>query len=152
MKPFLHKSDGGFAHFQWNLDQSVGKGAQNGSHCDVSYIQWYYTLAAAHPLTPPDRKTIYSHVKITGLCLGTDKDPLIPAIIAQQQAISHPIVDGRVSVATGDGKVGGAKAFFILRLNARLADMFPMQWPRLDLIPNCPAIVAKASRDAIPKL
>jgi len=34
---------------------SVGKRAQSSLPVDVSYIQWHYTLAAAHPLTAEDR-------------------------------------------------------------------------------------------------
>jgi hypothetical protein len=30
--------------------------------------------------------------------------------------------------------------------------MFPKAWPRLDLIPGCPGIVADAVRAAIPKV
>ena len=39
-------------------------------------------------------------------------------------------MDGRVSVATGNGKLGGS-AFFVLRLGARIANMYPELWPRL---------------------
>jgi hypothetical protein len=148
MKPFLHKAPT-FAFFCWNVDQSVGLRAQNGSACDVSYIQWYYTLAAVHILTPPDRKAIYSRVLVTGVCNGSEADPLVAAITAHQRGIDHPIVDGKISVAHGDGKID-AKAFFILRLGARVATMYPDLWPRLDLMPRCPQIVARAVKDAIP--
>ena len=116
---------------------------------DVSYIQWYYTLAANQALTPEDRKAIYRKVKVTGTCRGTDDDPLVAAIFAHQRALNHPQVDGRISVAQGSGKVG-ANAFFILRLGCRLAHMHANVWPRLDLIPTCPSVVAQAVRQAIP--
>lgn len=116
---------------------------------DVSYIQWYYTLAAANPLTPEDRKVIYRRVQVSGNCRGTDDDPLVAAIFAQQRALNHPQIDGRVSVAQGGGKIG-ASAFFVLRLGSRLANMYPNVWPRLDLIPNCPSLVIQAVRAAIP--
>ncbi len=149
MKPFIHHFGNG-SHIQWNLDCSVGKSGQNSLHADVSYIQWYYTVAAANPLTPADRKAIYSKVSITGLCRGTDDDPLVQAIFAHQRALSHPFVDGRVSVATGDGKVG-EMAFFVLRLGARFADMVPRAWPRLDLVPGCPPTVAEAVKRCVPR-
>jgi hypothetical protein len=148
MKPYLHHR-GNISHFHWNLDVSVGKHAENSSPCDVSYIQWYYTLAAAHPLTPEDRKAIYKKVSVTGFCLGTDGDPLVAAIYAHQQALSHPRVDGKISVAHGTGMVG-TNAFFILRLNSRFAHMHQNIWPRVDLIPGCPLLVAQAVRTAIP--
>jgi hypothetical protein len=133
----------------WNLEHSVGKGGQNSSAVDTSYIQWYYTLAAKNVLTVPDRRAIYGRVKVTGICSGQDGDPLVDAIIAHQRGISHPVIDGRISVAHGTGKIG-LKAFFVLRLGARLAYMYPRLWPRLDLMPECPTIVAQAALEAIP--
>jgi hypothetical protein len=150
MRPFVHHFGTG-SHFQWNLDCSVGKGGQNNLRGDVSYIQWYYTVAAANPRTPPDRKAVYSRVAITGTCRGTDDDPLVQAILTHQRALSHPIVDGRISVATGDGRVG-EMAFFVLRLGARFADMVPQAWPRLDLILGCPAVVADEVRKCVPRV
>ncbi len=137
--------------FMWNLDCSVGKGAANTVFCDVSFIQWYYTLAADFYLTSQENKEIYRNVNITGICSGTDDDPLVAAIIAQQQSMNHPYVDGKVSVVTGTGKLG-PHAFFLLRLEARFAIMYPNAWPRLDLIPNCPSSVMQVSRGAIPNL
>jgi hypothetical protein len=150
MKPYLHHFGNGL-HLQWNLDCSVGKAAQNSLQSDVSYIQWYYTMAAVNPRTPPDRRAIYAKVAITGSCRGTDDDPLVQAITAHQTALNHPIIDGRISVATADGRVGQL-AFFVLRLGARFADMFPTAWPRLDHIPGCPPGVAQAVLACIPKV
>jgi hypothetical protein len=146
MKPYVYGPK-----FMWNLDCSVGKGGANSIPADVSFIQWYYTLAADFHLTEPQNKEVYRKVRITGVCNGTDRDPLVAAIIAQQRGMNHPQVDGRVSVVTGSGKVG-ANAFFLLRLEARFAIMQPNAWPRLDLIPNCPNSVADVSRNAIPTL
>ena len=150
MKPFLHHT-GPQAHFQWNLDCSVGKGGQNSLPTDVLYIQWYYSLAARHPNTPMQRKAVYAKVAVNGVCRGTADDPLVQAITVHQQALQHPMVDGKISVASGDGRVG-EKAFFILRLGARLSDMYPNAWPRLDLIPDCPGPVANAVRACVPRV
>jgi hypothetical protein len=149
MHAFIHQHGRDWAFFHWNLDQSVGRHAQNGSAVDVTYLQWYYSLAAAHPNTPPDRRAVYGKVKLTGACSGRDDDPLVQAIMAHQQALNHPVVDGRISVATGTGSIG-ASAFFILRLNARFAHMYPTLWPRVDQIRGCPPKVAEAVRAAIP--
>lgn len=151
MKPYIHTSTGAYAFFQWNIDASVGKGGQNSSPCDIAYIQWYYTLAARHPETPPERKAIYGKVRVTGICRGTDDDPLVAAIMAHQKGINHSIIDGKVSVAQGSGKIGD-KAYFVLRIGARLANMYPGLWPRLDLMPDCPPQVASAARAAIPSV
>jgi hypothetical protein len=144
MKPYVYGPK-----FMWNLDCSVGKGGANSIPSDVSFIQWYYATAANYHLTEPQNKEAYRKVRITGTCNGTDSDPLVAAIIAQQRGMNHPQIDGRVSVVTGTGKIG-VNAFFLLRLEARFAIMFPNAWPRLDLIPNCPASVAEVSRSAIP--
>jgi hypothetical protein len=152
VKPYLHPAGHGIVNFQWNIDCSVGKNADNTLITDVSYIQWYYKLAAQNPKTPPDRRAIYQNVEVTGHCSGTGDDPLSAAIWAHQEALQHPEIDGKISVAHGStGKIGSS-AFFVLRLGARLADMFPNVWPRLDLMPGCPASVAQASRQAVPQL
>jgi hypothetical protein len=150
MKPFLH-THGPTPHFQWNLECSVGKGGQNSIATDVLYIQWYYSLAAKHTNTPVERKVVYTKVPVNGVCRGTADDPLVQAITIHQQALKHPMIDGKISVATGDGKIG-EKAFFVLRLGARLSDMYPNAWPRLDLIPSCPGRVADAVRAAVPRV
>jgi len=150
MKPYLH-SNGAFSHFQWNLDCSVGKSAQNSIVADVSFLQWYYTLAVTFPETPADRAAIYKTVSITGTCTGRDDDPLVKSIVAQQRGLNHPVIDGKASVAPAGGRIGET-AYFILRVNARFATQFPKQWPRLDLIRNCPVTVAQAVLQSIPKL
>ena len=148
MKPYVHSSSA-YSFIHWNIDCSVGRGGQNSLRADVSYIQWYYTLAAAHPLTPEDRKAVYRNVRVTGSCTGTDNDPLVQAILVHQRHLEHPECDGRVSIARGDGKTSG-KAFFVLRIGARIADMYPNEWPRLDKIPRCPPEVAQQVKKAIP--
>jgi hypothetical protein len=152
MKPYLHDN----RVFMWNLDSAVGKGAANSVNSDVSYLQWYYTLSANFQETPPERKEIYRRVKITGICTGRDDDPLVQAIVAQQRALNHPVIDGKASAlpgVAGSARLGGDhRAFFIIRLGARFATQFPDKWPRLDHIPGCPASVAGAVRAAIPKI
>ena len=81
MRPYIYGPK-----FMWNLDCSVGKGGSNSISADVSFLQWYYTLAANFHLTTPENKAVYRQVKITGTCRGVDGDPLVAAIIAQQRA------------------------------------------------------------------
>jgi hypothetical protein len=148
MKAYLHH-DGDHFDVLWNVDCSVGKGGQNKLRTDVLYIQWYYNLAANQGQTPPDRKEIYRAVQLNGTCTGRDGDPLVTAITTHQRAINHPQVDGRVSVATGSGMLG-KQAFFVLRLGARIANMYPELWPRLDKMPSCPPEVAEAVKKTVP--
>jgi len=135
----------------WNLTASVGKGGANSNPADVSFIQWYYTLAANFHLTDQANKDVYRNVRVTGMCTGSDSDPLVAAIIKQQRSMNHPTVDGKVSVVTGSGHLGD-RAFFLLRLEARFAVMFPNVWPRLDLIPGCPNMVRAVAVAAVPQL
>ena len=146
MKPYIYGPK-----FMWNLDSSVGKGGANSSSCDVSFIQWYYTLAANFALTTDENKSVYRKVEITGACSGRDDDPLVAAILIQQKSMNHPYLDGKVSVVTGTGRLG-AHAFFLIRLEARFAVMYPKLWPRLDLIPNCPGSVRDVSLYAVPQM
>jgi hypothetical protein len=141
--------------FMWNLSISVGKLAQNSDATVVSYIQWYYTLAAEHPDTPTERKQVYRNVRVTGSCSGRDDDPLVQSILIHQRDLNHPIVDGRINPApgfSGDVRIGNDKALFVVRLGARLATMFPQRWPRLDMMPRCPENVARAVQEAIPEV
>jgi len=146
MKPYIYGPK-----FMWNLDCSVGKGGANSISADVSFLQWYYTLAASFHLTTPENQAIYRKVKITGGCTGNDSDPLVAAIIAQQRSLNHPIIDGKASVVTGTGKLSD-KAFFLIRLEARFAVMYPDLWPRLDRIQGCPGSVLEVARGTVPTL
>lgn len=137
--------------FMWNLTASVGKGGANTNSADVAFVQWYYSLAANFHLTEQANKDVYKYVQVTGACSGADTDPLVKAIIQQQRSMNHPTVDGKVSVVSGTGKLGD-KAFFLLRLEARFAVMYPSAWPRLDLIPGCPPAVKAAALSAVPQL
>lgn len=150
MKPYLHGPPG-FEVIMWNVGATVGRRGANSSPADVAYIQWYYKEAAAFHLTPPERRKIYREVKVTGHCTGRDDDPLVRAILANQEAMNHPRVDGLVSVAQGNGKIG-TKAYFVLRLGARFATMHERQWPRLDHVAGCPASVAVMVKAAMPKI
>jgi hypothetical protein len=150
MKAYLVSHEDHF-DFLWNLDCSVGRGGQNSIVADVKFIQWYYQLAAANAETTGGRRDIYKQVVVSGKCTGTDSDPLVRAILAHQQALGHPVIDGRVSVARPGIKLNDT-AFFVLRIGARLARMFPHDYPRLDRVPGCPSEVAAAINKAVPAL
>lgn len=149
MKPVIY-TVGPYNFFMWNLDASVGKSASNSSHEDILYIQYCYYLGKKDPRISPERLAIYSKVKLTGVCDGTAADPLVQAITVHQHDMGHPVVDGKVSVAKGTGKVAQDAAFFVYRLGARLATMYQKVWPRLDLMPECPAPLAACVRSVTP--
>ena len=145
MKPYVYGPK-----FMWNLDCSVGKGGSNNLPCDVSFIQWYYALAAGFHLTEAANKLVYRKVQVTGQCSGRDDDPLVAAILIQQRSMNHPYTDGKVSVVSGTGLVG-TKAFFLLRLEARFAVMYPNAWPRTRPDPELPAARPAGLAECHPK-
>ena len=149
MRPYVY-SNGHFHKFMWINECTVGKNAQNTLPADVSFLQWYFTLAATFPETSPEHKAVYRNVAVNGLCTGMDGDPLVQSILIQQRDFRHPVVDGRASLVHGSGIISD-KAFFILRLGARFAVMFPERWPRLDQIRGCPPLLANISKSAIPQ-
>jgi hypothetical protein len=57
MRPYIHSFS--LVHkIVWVTDCSVGRGAQNSLPADVSYLQWYYVMAANRDSsTPSDRST-----------------------------------------------------------------------------------------------
>jgi hypothetical protein len=133
----------------WINECTVGKNAENTLPADVSFLQWYFVLASTFPETSSEHKDVYRNVSISGQCTGMDSDPLVQAILIQQRDFKHPVIDGKASVVHGSGIIDH-KAFFILRLAARFAVMFSDRWPRLDLIRDCPPMLASISRSAIP--
>ncbi len=126
--------------FYWNLDGAVGKNGVN-SREDVLFVQWcIYKLIQNEPNWSPALVSKLKSIGINGICHGRDGDPLIEGIKALQQHYGL-MVDGRVSsIPKGSGQYGGrgAKSTFLIfyPLNAVLAQMYPAQWPRIDLIPE----------------
>jgi hypothetical protein len=93
-------------------------------------------LAANFQLTDPEHKLVYRKVQITGKCVGTDADPLVAAIKIQQLAMHHT-VDGKVSVVSGNGKVG-AVAFFLFATPSPIRDYVPEHLATVGSHPELP--------------
>ncbi|WP_139350297.1 hypothetical protein [Rhodanobacter sp. C03] len=142
--------------FFWNLHQSVGKNASNGNSMDISFVQWSFVEACARESgIPAATLQIYRSVRVTGSCSSRDDDPLVAAILAMQGHVHsqrpHTVIDGHISVANGILYAPGAE-FLILDINLAIAGWYPNLYPRLDLIPGCPAAIANVSRQAIPRV
>jgi len=141
--------------FFWNLHQSVGKNASNSNPTDVGFVQWSFVQATTHPggMDPADLH-VYGAVRVTGACSGRDDDPLVAAILALQRNARRRkpamLVDGHVSVAHDSITYAPHAAFLILDLCTAFAGWYPNAYPRLDLMPGCPADVAAAVRNTIP--
>ena len=109
-----------------------GRAKFHRSGCQLHPVVLYHGGETAGDAS--DRQSIYGQVAITGRCIGADSDPLVRAILAHQQGLNHPYKDGRVSIAKGDQKLGDF-AFMVYRIGARIAYIYPREWPRLDLSP-----------------
>jgi hypothetical protein len=136
----------------WSIETSVGLNAQNSNSEDISYVQFYYTLAAKDIRFSQDRRDVYAQVSVTGQCDGTDNDPLVNAIWIDEQALNHPFKDSKLSVVQNpEGMIppGENTAWMILRLGARFCSMYPDIWPRIDKIPGCPEAIKQAVLRAI---
>jgi hypothetical protein len=126
--------------FYWNVDQAVGKNGAN-KFDDVLFVKWcFYKLGKFHGTAPEVRAAI-DKMTVNEYCNGRDGDPLVEAIKTLQRFLNHPLVDGRVSPArTGEGNyyyAGTRSTFLILYpLNAVLQQMYPAQFPRIDLMPE----------------
>jgi hypothetical protein len=63
------------------------------------------------------------------------------------QAANRATVDGRVSVA--QGYKYGAHFYTIVGLNFNIKERFKSQWPNVEEMPGCPALLNMACRRAL---
>ena len=137
--------------YSWNLRlyRRQGRAKFHRSGCQLHPVVLYHGGETAGDATRSsvDLRASCDHRPST----GADSDQLVRAILAHQHGLNHPYKDGRVSIAKGDQKLGDF-AFMVYRIGARIAYIYPRELPRLDLIPGCPASVARAVQEAVPKL
>lgn len=124
----------------FNLDGVVGASPASNQPEDVLLIQFIFSVMGANPLptTPASMTAIYRAVNVTGVIDAQT----IAAIRSEQEdrKKSQPgtVADGRVSPAVGGYFYGGGM-YSIARLNDNLQHRNIGIWPRIDLIPGCPA-------------
>lgn len=122
--------------FYWNIDGVVGLNGLNKSD-DVLFVQWsFYKMAQWHPASKiwPTLR----NVGVNGNCTGRAGDPLVDAI-KTVEAVFSADMDGRVTPMTNSAKfvVHGIKyVYLIMVINIALRQLYPAQYPRLDLIPE----------------
>lgn len=124
----------------FNLDGVVGAAPAVNNQEDVLLIQFIFSVMGASPLptTPASVTSLFRAVRVT----GSIDAQTIAAIRAEQELRKKDnpstVVDGRVSPAVG-GYVYGGGTYSIAQLNDNLQNRNVGVWPRIDLIPNCPA-------------
>ena len=122
--------------FYWNVDGVVGLNGANRFD-DVLFVQWcFYKMAK---WTPASKIwPTLSKVGINGACTGRADDPLVDTI-KTAEAVFGWDMDGRVTPMTNSAQftVHGIKyVYLIMYMNIALRQMYPQQYPRLDLIPE----------------
>jgi hypothetical protein len=125
--------------FYWNLDGAVGRNGVN-KFDDVMFVQWcFYKLGKWQGQGFGELRAAFGKLPISGECSGRDGDPLVDTIKALQRFMGV-MVDGRVSPTTTGGTYtsGGGRSVFLIiyPLNAILQQMYPAQYPRIDLMPE----------------
>lgn len=95
---------------------------------------------------------IFGKIVVNGLCSGRRDDPTVIAIRSAQEELNKTrgagtTIDGRVSPARGYSF--GATLFTIVHFNNIFKEKVKSIWPRLDLMPECPARLGAAVLEAV---
>jgi hypothetical protein len=127
----------------FNIETSVGRNGNNTSTEDILLVQFLLkTNGERVPAGTPQGAQANEIMKQVPLS-GTVDQKTIDGIVAHQQNMKSKmpstVVDGRVSRATHYLYGGGY--FTIVALNAFLRRHVPQEWPRLQDLPNCPAVL-----------
>jgi hypothetical protein len=136
MHPALAETTTGTPRFYWNLDNVVGLNGVNKMD-DVLFVQWcFYKMGGWQPASQiwPGLKK----VNINGNCTGRPNDPLVETI-KLAEAVFGGEMDGRVSPIKTSAKFsfhGHKYPFLIMVMNIALSQLYPQQYPRLDLMPE----------------
>ena len=125
----------------FNVDNSVGRNGQNSSMDDILLVQYFLSLIGKNP-SPGSKLGQLAKVPVTG-----KMNPETIAGIEAVQAANSSVVDGRVSVAKG--YKFGSKFFTIVSLNFNVKGRFRSQWPNIEEMPACPALLNLACRRAL---
>ncbi len=133
--------------FAWNVSANVGLNSPNNL-IDVSLVQFGLKARVLPDVIGQlgDSQEFQELIKKMVLgtpCTGQKNDPLVQLIECWQRQHSmaaSSTKDGKVSVLT-DATYGANNVRLLKRLNNVLRNAYPSLFPRLDLMPNCPANV-----------
>jgi hypothetical protein len=123
------------------VDTSVGRNGQNSSVDDILLVQFFLSLIGKNP-TPGSSLGPLADIPVTGRM-----NPETIRGIELIQAAGRSTVDGRVSVARGYKY--GATFYTIVSLNFNVKERFRSQWPNIEEMPGCPALLNLACRRAL---
>jgi hypothetical protein len=132
--------------FLWNISGDVGLNSPN-KQIDVSFVQFALKVrlsASFFEDTFGDSVELKESIRkmVVGTpCSGRKGDPLVEVIDLWQQDIMHGYTkDGKISTIK-DGTyatVVGPQTSLLVKVNNGLRIVHPTQYPRVDLMPNCP--------------
>jgi len=126
----------------YNVDIAVGRDAPNSSLADVLLVQYFLSLVGKNV---PPRSPLSSLAKVP--VTGSINPETISAIEVLQRADGVASPDGRVSVT--HGYRFGAPLYTITILNYNIKNKFFRQWPNVEELPECPALLTTACRRAL---
>jgi hypothetical protein len=132
--------------FYWNISGDVGLNSPN-KQIDVSFVQFAFKVRSSASFFEDifydsvELKESIRKMVVGTPCSGRKGDPLVEVIDLWQQDPTHGYTkDGKISTIK-DGTyptVFGPQASLLVKLNSSLRIVHPTQYPRVDLMPNCP--------------
>ena len=125
----------------YNIDAAVGRGAPNSSQSDVLLVQFFLSVIGKN-VPPGSKLSSLAKVPVTGSI-----NPETISAIEVLQAADGATPDGRVSIANGY-KFGGT-FYTIMIMNFNIKTKFFQQWPNIEELPGCPALLNMACRRAL---
>jgi hypothetical protein len=125
----------------YNVDTSVGRNGQNSSVDDILLVQFFLSLIGKNPSAGSTLGPL-ADVPVTGRM-----NPETIRGIELVQTANRSTVDGRVSVARG--YKFGANFYTVVSLNFNIKERFRSQWPNVEEMPGCPALLNLACRRAL---
>jgi hypothetical protein len=137
--------------FYLNVSADVGLNSRNDSD-DVGLVQLAFKSALLLPnagisveLQAQIRKLV-----VTQPCSGRKDDPLVSVIFTFQKEMEMPQVpDGKISTIKEGTYVdgGGRHISNLMMMGNFMRRAHQDVYPRIDLIPSCPSITARRSRE-----
>ena len=147
MVQLIYNPDNPKLPFFFSLHGPVGKGYGHTRVDDVMLVQYYFVVS--REFETGETLAVFRKIKVTGIM----DDALVEAIFQMQKdwhkERPNIEVDGIVSVPRTTDKYLPGAPWAIMQMNYNLLFYRERFWPRLDLSPDCPALLGKAIRSAL---
>jgi hypothetical protein len=132
----------GNAQFIFNLSATVGLNGANKAR-DVQFIQFALKILARRSPFPELNAAIKS-IAVGEPCSGREGDKLVMAIRAYQKCRTGLTADGKVNLVPANTN---GKLYTMYAINIDLVLDEGVDYPRVDRVSGCPAIVKQAIKD-----